>query len=123
MERKVELNLDENFTELFENLMAAYLQCAEGKGQERHGNGKHFTNQPIFKLNELFGDGFNAGQVAKKLQEACTMANNGEYARAHREALGAIIYCASLAVKWDRLERNYRAETLLKVDPKTGGPL
>lgn len=82
-------------------LNAAYDQSANGKGAERHGNGKAWTEQPIFTIAGQVGDGFNAGQAIKKIQEAQQMAARGEYEKARHEVLGAIVYAASLHVLWD----------------------
>ena len=81
-------------------LNAAYDQSANGKGVERHGNGKAWTEQPIFTIAGQVGDGFNAGQAIKKIQEAQQMAARGEYTKAQHEVLGAIVYAASLHVLW-----------------------
>lgn len=83
-------------------LNTAYDQAARGKGVERHGNGKAWTEQPIFTIAGQVGDGFNAGQAIKKIQEAQQMAARGEYAKAQHEVLGAIVYAASLHVLWNK---------------------
>lgn len=81
-------------------LVDAYNQAAIGKGAERHANDDLWTEQPIFKIAQQVGDGFNAGQTIKKVQEAQQMAARGEYAKARHEILGAIVYAASLHVIW-----------------------
>ena len=81
-------------------LDAAHAQAATGKGAERHANGEDWTKQPIFTIAQQVGDGFNAGQVIKKVQEAQQMAARGEFQRAQHEVLGAIVYAASLHVLW-----------------------
>ena len=81
-------------------LNAAFAQAATGKGAERHANGEKWTKQPIFTIAQQVGDGFNAGQVIKKVQEAQQMAARGEFQRAQHEVLGAIVYAASLHVLW-----------------------
>lgn len=86
-------------------LEAAYNQAAYGKGAERHANDDPWTEQPIFKIADQVGDGFNAGQVIKKVQEAQQMASRGEYTKAQHEVLGAIVYAASLHVIWGKGER------------------
>ena len=83
-------------------LEAAYNQAAYGKGAERHATDNLWTEQPIFKIAEQVGDGFNAGQVIKKTQEAQQMAARGEYSKAQHEILGAIVYAASLHVSWGK---------------------
>lgn len=76
----------------------AMRQTESGKGAERHGNGLPFHEQPLFKITHLVGPGFAGGQAIKKLQEALGMIANGEYERADRELLGAIVYTGALAL-------------------------
>lgn len=83
-------------------LLKAFNQAASGKGAERHADGKIWTEQPIFTIAAQVGDGFNAGQVIKKTQEAQQMASRGEHAKACHEILGAIVYAASLYVIWEK---------------------
>lgn len=66
-------------------------QAAGGKGNERHGDGKAFDEQPWVDLAEAFGSGFLFGQAAKKLREAQKLPTHE--ARRH-ERLGAINYIA-----------------------------
>jgi hypothetical protein len=79
----------------------AYDQSAKGKGRERHGSGKDFLEQPIFKLADLYGEGFLLGQAAKKMQEAQRMTPETK----DKELLGALVYCAAAIIK-NRLENN-----------------
>lgn len=73
----------------------AFLQAAEGKGKERHANGRPFHRQPIMEVSRIVGPGFAAGQVMKKTGEAVGMVSRGERAAAERELLGAIVYAAA----------------------------
>ena len=75
-------------------LQDAYLQASEGKGKERHANGRPFDQQPIFNISRMVGDGFAIGQAIKKLDESRGMPNPGD---AYRELLGAIVYSAAAA--------------------------
>lgn len=95
------VDVPEDYETLFGTLMDAFLQAASGKGRERHAGGQPWLAQPIFAIGDLFGPGFNAGQVAKKLHEAIQMAERGNKEAARREALGAIIYAASLYEMWE----------------------
>lgn len=92
--------MTDRYTSLRNVLDAAFAQAATGKGAERHANGEDWTKQPIFTIAQQVGDGFNAGQVIKKVQEAQQMAVRGEFQRAQHEVLGAIVYAASLHVLW-----------------------
>lgn len=100
----------DNYAKLRAVLDAAFDQCAKGKGAERHANGEPWTDQPIFTIARQVGDGFNAGQAIKKIGEAQQMAARGEYDRAGNEILGAIVYCASLHVLWERPLSNVKLE-------------
>ena len=79
----------------------AYNQSAKGKGLERHGNGKAWTDQPILAITRDTGIGFPTGQAIKKITEAVGMLGRGEGDAAARELLGAIVYTAA-AVKFIR---------------------
>lgn len=91
---------DSGYTSLKLILELAYDQAATGKGKERHATGpigtRRWDKQPILEIGRMVGPGYAAGQVAKKVQEAVTMAGNGRYEAAEREALGAIVYAAAL---------------------------
>lgn len=45
-------------------------QVSKGKGEERHGNGKEFMQQPWRDLCDTYGVGFAFGQCQKKLAES-----------------------------------------------------
>lgn len=68
-------------------------QVTSGKGEERHGKGSDFYDQPWFDVANCHGTGFLSGQAAKKLKEA--QGFSGE--RWEKEMLGAIVY-ATMAV-------------------------
>lgn len=78
-------------------LQAAFAQSSEGKGKERHANGRAFDRQPILELGRLYGPGYAAGQAAKKTQEALGMLSRGDRDKALFEVHGAIVYLAALA--------------------------
>ena len=84
---------------LARELEAAFTQSSAGKGKERHSNGRTFDRQPIMELGRLYGAGFNAGQAAKKTQEALSMLARGKFSKeqAAAEVHGAIVYLASVA--------------------------
>lgn len=82
------------YESLVDVLDAALAQAAEGKGAERHGNGKPFDAQPMARITEMVGIGFVLGQCIKKCAEAKGMVDRGELAAAERELLGAINYAA-----------------------------
>lgn len=86
---------DSDYGALRAVLDLAYAQAAHGKGRERHANGLPFTDQPIFAIADMVGDGFLSGQAIKKIQEAQRM----DSAAAQREILGAIVYLAALHIR------------------------
>jgi hypothetical protein len=69
---------------------AVIEQVSKGKGEERHGLGKDFMEQPWVKLCDIHGVGFATGQCGKKLEEGLTMTG----AARRRELLGACAYLA-----------------------------
>ena len=69
---------------------AVIEQVASGKGEERHGLGKDFMEQPWVKLCDVHGVGFATGQCGKKVEEGLTMTG----AARRRELLGACAYLA-----------------------------
>lgn len=79
-------------------LEEGYRQSAEGKGRQRHANGKPFDRQPILEVGRIVGIGFNAGQVMKKAGEAAQMAQRGEREAAIHEFQGVLVYAASCIV-------------------------
>lgn len=83
---------------LFETLMEAFRQASEGKGKERHGNGRPFLEQPIFTIAESHGAGFLTGQAVKKLCETPGLYENKGADAAVRELLGAIVYSAAAVI-------------------------
>jgi hypothetical protein len=84
-----------DYAELQRVLDLAYQQSANGKGNERHANGRPITEQPIMQITRMVGYGFPAGQAQKKLQEAGGMLKAGRPEAAQAELLGAIVYCAA----------------------------
>lgn len=65
-------------------------QAVLGKGEERHGKGLEFFEQPWVDIARTHGIGFLTGQAEKKLREAQGMDADGW----EREMLGAINYAA-----------------------------
>ena len=83
------------YSKLIYVLSAAYHQAAQGKGKERHARDKPFSKQPIMEISRMVGPGYATGQAMKKLQEAKSMMDRGQFAAAKAEALGAINYAAA----------------------------
>ena len=69
-------------------------QAASGKGEERHGKGREFYDQPWVELTRGFGIGGPLFQASKKLREALGMYERGDLGAFEREVLGAINYAA-----------------------------
>lgn len=87
---------DIGFATLSHVLREAYEQAAYGKGNERHGAGKAFADQPILEIARMLNgiDG-HAFQVMKKAQEAARMVRSEQRDAAVRELLGVIVYAAA----------------------------
>lgn len=103
--------MNDNYENLKRVLNLAFDQAASGKGSERHAKGRRFEEQPIFKITDLVGVGFQAGQAIKKIQEAVSMMERGEYAAAEKEFFGAIVYTAAAVIT---SEKKRVGETNLK---------
>ena len=81
----------DGYLPLFDVLREALNQAQSGKGEERHGNGLSFMEQPALTITRAVGLGFPLGQAMKKIQECQRM----EPDAAKRELLGAINYLAA----------------------------
>ena len=93
----------EGYQPLLDTLCRALQQAQDGKGKERHANGKPFLEQPIMVIGNLVGLGFHTGQAVKKTVEAHGMLNRGQHEAAHRELLGAINFLAAAAIRIEQL--------------------
>jgi hypothetical protein len=91
---------DKDYQALRTVLDAAYDQAAIGKGRDRHAQDLPFEQQPMQRLLDLYGPGFAAGQIGKKVQESLRLPTD----MAVQELLGAIVYAAGLIV-WLRETR------------------
>lgn len=69
-------------------------QVNQGKGNERHGNGQDFLDQPWVSITKTHGVGFLTGQAQKKIMEAVKNKEDTNYLWYKREILGAINYLA-----------------------------
>lgn len=79
-------------------LFDAFNRSANGKGQERHGRGLKFEDQPICSIPRMLAN--NGGldyQIVKKLDES----NRMDYERARKETLDIIVYAAAKIVMLD----------------------
>jgi len=85
------------YSDLFEVLRDALDQAQSGKGEERHGNGLSFMEQPVLTITRAVGLGFPLGQAMKKIQECQRM----DIDAAKRELLGAINYLAAAVLFLD----------------------
>lgn len=83
------------FVELFLVYSDAIKQAAFGKGNERHGDGKPFSEQDICREARTdVGLGFNLGQARKKIKESIRLAPDD----AINELLGAMNYLAGAII-------------------------
>lgn len=90
----------QGYEDLFHVLIRALDQAQQGKGHERHADGKPFAEQPMQQLITLYGQGFALGQAGKKMQESQRM----EHGAAIRELLGAIVYIAGAIIAMESRE-------------------
>jgi|DEB0MinimDraft_3_1074331.scaffolds.fasta_scaffold57224_2 hypothetical protein len=82
----------------------AVEQASDGKGEERHGNGKCFMTQPWVSLADTHGTGFLTGQAQKKIMEAVKNKEATNYLWYKREMLGAINYLAMALLYEERID-------------------
>lgn len=82
---------DDGLEALNSVLQEALAQVSSGKGEERHGNGMGFFDQPWVSLARTHGNGFLTGQATKKLMESVGLPTEE---RRTRERLGVIVYTA-----------------------------
>lgn len=94
--------MSDNYANLRRILDMALQQASDGKGNERHANGRSFEDQPMQRITEMTGIGGPIFQVMKKSQEAVGMAQRGQHDAAIREILGAINYCAGAVMALER---------------------
>ena len=83
-----------DYSSLRRVLELAYKQASEGKGKERHADGRAFEDQPIMVIQTLLGEkglGYTLGQIMKKAQEASRMPHD----KATTELLDIIVYAAA----------------------------
>jgi hypothetical protein len=84
------LTLEQQFALVLDDVQK---QVLTGKGAERHGRGRCLDDQPIWRLLDLYGPGFAAGQAAKKAEEALGLmqvGENGAYEIIHQDRDKAI---------------------------------
>lgn len=97
----------EGYESLSAVLQDALAQAAEGKGAERHANGKPFEEQPIFVIQRLLIGHPLAGQafqIIKKTIEAGRLYNIRGKEAAQHETYGAINYAAAMAKMFEELD-------------------
>lgn len=92
------------YSDLRRVLDMAFEQASQGKGKERHANGREFDRQPIMELARMHGLGYPTGQAAKKLQEAHTLLRLRGKEAAIQEILGAINYAAAAVLLIEEME-------------------
>lgn len=93
------ISICDDYATLRTILDEALTRASEGKGKDRHANGKPFDEQPIVTLNLSLGsqDG-PLFQIMKKCQEASKFYASGERERAENELLDCIVYAAGAVI-------------------------
>lgn len=88
-------------------------QAQNGKGVKQHGKNFNdgstmptpFTEQALFTITEMVGEGFCLGQATKKISEAMVKFDRGEKGACVNELLGAMVYAASTLIKPNNTEK------------------
>lgn len=91
----------DKFARLHEVLELAAKEVIEGKGAQRHGDGKPFEEQPGMVIGRLL-TGVGSGpafQAVKKIIEGVRLQNK-------REILGAVNYCVMVYLQIDEATRD-----------------
>lgn len=103
------LNTEERpgYQEFIAVLGKAYHQSAFGKGKERHGEGRDFTQQPILTEALELSSAASSYQVSKKSKEAYRLAARGEFDKAKEDILGSIVYAVTQFLVVEEEERRY----------------
>jgi hypothetical protein len=86
----------------------ALEQAVGGKGEERHGGGLDYLDQPWVRLARDHGGGFLTGQASKKIEEAVSNHANWTAEQFRNELLGAINYLG-MAVVFNDLREALRS--------------
>lgn len=92
--------MDDGYHDLRRVLALAINQAENGKGKDRHANGRPFAQQPLMEISRMVGSGYALGQAMKKAQESIRLPPD----MAMAELLGAINYLAAayLLIEEDR---------------------
>ena len=105
IDEKTLKTLSEEASEIFDHplfhvYMDALQQTMRGKGEQRHGHGTPFIDQPINTITNITGARGPFYQVIKKAQEAIDNNDRGKFTdeQSYQEILGALVYLGSIAM-------------------------
>lgn len=104
----------------------AIVNNAGGKGQERHGTGVNFVDQPIMTIPRtegVLGLGALHYQIEKKQQEALRMFLRGEVDKAVFEVEGSLVYTCALLMLMAELREGLVASGLPAPKPVHVAPM
>lgn len=87
--------MDEQYKSLSDVLDLAYARASEGKGAERHADGRPFEEQDICSEMRYLGVNPAIFQARKKVKEVTRLS---ETERKINEFLDAIVYCAAAVI-------------------------
>lgn len=73
-------------------LASVVEQAVSGKGEDRHGHGRDYLDQPWVELARDHGPGFLTGQAGKKLTECVQNWTRWTQEQRKNELIGAIAY-------------------------------
>jgi hypothetical protein len=88
-------NTRKNYEELNKVLSLAYWRASIGKGRERHGEGRPFTEQYICKGARRYGIGALQYQIGKKCEEVSKLPDTQAKIN---ELLDIIVYAAAAVI-------------------------
>lgn len=102
---KIEIHVKPGYEPLLAILVEALEQAQNGKGLERHADGKPFLEQPICTIGRRKGLGFTEGQVWKKIMEVDNLPTTEAKIR---EMISIIVYAAAdVILLKERLEESF----------------
>lgn len=105
-EDRVKRSVEVKYESLMFVLFDAFKRASDGKGSQRHGDGRPFEEQWILRGLRVFGLGGAQFQIGKKNEEICNLTEDKDKVN---ELLDIIVYAAA-GVVYLREEAEERAK-------------
>ena len=99
--------IEEMYSSLNNVLVKAFLRASSGKGWERHGDKKKFTDQWILRGLRLFGIGGIQFQIGKKNEEINNLRETEDKVN---ELLDIMVYAAAGVIYLNELENDKKGK-------------